>query len=90
MVYHTSMSQNNTEVDTYGYTAVVDSCLIHLTPLGKQLMPPPMSEKQVTLASHVVCLSMFGNTVVAQDVESNLYAFDATQNSCEALMKLGF
>lgn len=55
-------------------------------------MPPPMSEKQVTLASHVVCLSMFGNKVVAQDIETNLYLFDASDvgKTCEPFKKLGF
>lgn len=35
LAYHTSMSQNNTSLDTYGYTSVVDGSCIHLTPLGR-------------------------------------------------------
>lgn len=46
--YHTSSSNfNHKESPDLAYTAVVDNQFINLTPLGKFLMPPPMSEKQV-------------------------------------------
>jgi hypothetical protein len=44
-VYHSSITSCNLDQEKTAYTAVVDGRIIHFTPLGKQLMPPPMSEK---------------------------------------------
>jgi len=48
--YNTSNTTcNHLSIKELAYTAVVDGPTIHLTPLGKFMMPPPMSEKQVIL-----------------------------------------
>ena len=66
LTYHTSSGfYNNVEAPDLSYTAVVDHLTINLTPLGKLLMPPPMSEKQIVLAEPVSCLFMHGHTLVA-------------------------
>lgn len=43
--YHSSITSCNLGNDKTSYTAVVDGRKVYLSPLGKQLMPPPMSEK---------------------------------------------
>lgn len=63
--------------DDFGYQTVVDGLCLNLTPLGKQLMPPPMFEKQVTVRHHPVCVSMFGSHTVVTDTHNNLYVFNA-------------
>lgn len=61
-IYNTSNHNfNRSEEKELAFTAVVDGNMIHLTPLGKFLMPPPMSEKQVKLPSFAQCLSMYGH-----------------------------
>ena len=42
---------NHKDVPHDGYIAVVDGMDVHLTPLGRFVMPPPMSEKKVRLQS---------------------------------------
>jgi hypothetical protein len=71
------MSSCNQGNDTDGYTIVVDGSLLNFTPLGKQLMPPPMFEKQVCLPSHPVCVSMYNSHTAALDLHNNLYHFNA-------------
>jgi IKI3 family len=46
LTYHTSSGNfNHFEHPDLSYTAVIDYAHINLTPLGKFVMPPPMSEK---------------------------------------------
>lgn len=66
--YHSSMVSCN-QGDETGYTTVVDGVTLSLTPLGKMLMPPPMSEKQFKLKAHLVCLAMFGTQLVCTDAD---------------------
>lgn len=73
------MSSCNKGADVNGYTVVVDGPLLNLTPLGKQLMPPPMFEKQVTLLAQPVCVSMYNSHTAVLDVRNNLYYFNAEQ-----------
>ena len=77
-VYNSSNSTcNQINVKELAYTAVVDGPTIHLTPLGKFVMPPPMSEKQVLLPSFAQCLSMYGHRVCAySELSQELYTFD--------------
>jgi elongator complex protein 1 len=50
LTYNTSSSNFNHEhSQDLAYTAFVEHKTINLTPLGKFMMPPPMSEKQITL-----------------------------------------
>ena len=69
---------NHREIPDLSYTAVVDNHVLNLTPLGKLLMPPPMSEKQVPLASEEppTCLTMHGHTLVAV-ANGKLHVLDA-------------
>lgn len=46
-VYHTTNEVAVKEYDNISYTANVDFTKILLTPLGRQVIPPPMSEKAV-------------------------------------------
>ena len=87
------MASCNKGDDQYGYQAVVDGLNLNLTPLGKQLMPPPMCEKFVTLKQHPVCLSMYGSHSVVTDTDNNLYVFNSlevTQQSLEVSLKLQY
>lgn len=46
LTYHSSnQTCNHAGTKDLAYVAVVDGLTVHLTPLGKFLMPPPMSEK---------------------------------------------
>jgi hypothetical protein len=65
------------------YTAVIDNNIINLTPLGKFVMPPPMSEKQVPLPfseEPPSCFTMHGHTALAlapsSSSEGSLLVFD--------------
>lgn len=78
-VYHSSMASCNHATDETGYAAVVDGFKLNLTPLGKMLMPPPMFEKQVSFATHPVCVSMFNAQVAVTDTLNNLYVFNAEE-----------
>jgi hypothetical protein len=76
--YHVSNAHSNhASTKDSSYVAVVDGCTIHLTPLGKFLMPPPMSEKQVTLPVVANCLSLYGHWAVAySDMDQCFFSFD--------------
>ena len=63
--------------DTTAYTSVIDGKRIHLTPLGKQLMPPPMSEKWLQLEDFPVHFSMYGSKALVIDSSNNIYQFDS-------------
>lgn len=59
--------------------AVVDFNQINLSPLGKFVIPPPMSEKQVLLKTSepVSCVAMHGHTLVALNAsQSTLLIID--------------
>lgn len=73
--YNSSNSTfNHRDQHDFAYTAVVDGSTINLTPLGKFLMPPPMSEKQVILPAFANCLSMYGHQVLAySDASRSFY-----------------
>lgn len=79
--YHSSSSNfNHAESPDLSYVSVIDHNQINLTPLGKFVMPPPMSEKQVhltTLDEPVTCLVMYGNSTVALSANGTLIVFDA-------------
>ena len=70
------MANYNFGNDELGYSAVVDGFNLNLTPLGKQLMPPPMFEKQVIFPGHPVCVSMYGNYVTVADNKNQIYFFN--------------
>jgi len=73
------MATYNRADDEYGYQLVVDGLNLNLTPLGKQLMPPPMCEKSVTLTNHPVCVSMYGSHTAVTDTHNNVYLFNCQQ-----------
>ncbi len=79
LTYHTSsMNYNHAQSPDLSYTSVVDNNFLNLTPLGKFVMPPPMSEKQVPLPdtdAPCSCLTMYGHTVVAI-ANKKIYTFD--------------
>jgi len=68
------------------YTAVVDNHVTNLTPLGKLLMPPPMSEKQVALPASEPpsCLTMHGHGLVAL-ANGSLHLLDASTSALRSL-----
>lgn len=83
--YHSSnLTCNHSNLTDFAYTAVVDGPTIHLTPLAKLLMPPPMSEKQVTLPHFCQCLSLFGHWAIAVSEKSILsFECEAGQSSLQ-------
>jgi len=58
--YHSSMASYNM-ADDLAYTLVVNGSTLMLTPLGKLLMPPPMSEKEVKVEGVPTCVCMFSH-----------------------------
>lgn len=66
--------------EEFGYAAVVDGQTVHLTPLGKFLMPPPMSEKQIALPAFPTSLSLYGHHGVAYaDTTGKFYSFECVE-----------
>ena len=79
LTYTTSSGNfNHAGHEDLSYSAVVDNAHINLTPLGKFLMPPPMSEKQIPLKSPCQALFMFGHTFIGLSGDS-LVTFDAAK-----------
>jgi len=79
LIYTTSSGNfNHAGHEDLSYAAVVDNAHINLTPLGKFLMPPPMSEKQIPLKSPCQAVFMFGHTFIGLSGDS-LVTFDAAK-----------
>ena len=77
LCYHTSSGNfNHLGHNDLSYTAVVDNAHVNLTPLGKLLMPPPMSEKQILIGNTCQAVCIYGHTFVAVAGEQ-LVVFDA-------------
>lgn len=72
--YHTSSSNYNFGKNDLGYTAVVNNRTIQLTPLGKLLMPPPMSEKELNLPSFPNLICLYSHKLFALMKEKNQIA----------------
>lgn len=60
---------------------------LNLTPLGRLLMPPPMSEKQVELDSFPKLIDMFGHTIAAICSNGQLFITDCMDH--EKHVRLG-
>ena len=64
--YTTSMSDFNHKGQmNSAYVAFINGRDICLSPLSKQVIPPPLFEKKVTLAAFPTCLTLFGHTALA-------------------------
>lgn len=65
-LYDTSLkSFNQKNEKNLAYTCFITNNILNLTPLGRFLMPPPMSEKQVKLDGVPVHLDMHGHLISA-------------------------
>ena len=60
-VYHTSSDVSTKDYDSLSYTANVDFRKVLVTPLSKQVIPPPMSEKVIDLNDQPNSLYFFKN-----------------------------
>ena len=62
--YNTSLkSFNQKNEHNLAYVCFVTGNTLNLTPLGKFVMPPPMSEKKVELEGFPVLIDMFGHQI---------------------------
>jgi len=76
--YTTSVkSFNHRTFKNLTYSCFVTNNRLNLTPLGRLLMPPPMSEKQVTLDSFPKLIDMFGHTIAAVCSNGELFVTDS-------------
>jgi len=64
--YKTSLkSFNHKNEKNLAYVCVVDNQCLNLTPLGRFVMPPPMFEKQIQLASFPLFVDLHGHHIAA-------------------------
>jgi hypothetical protein len=85
LTYHTSSGNfNHFGHHDLSYTAVVDNAHINLTPLGRLLMPPPMSEKQVPVEDVCQAVWMYGHTFIGI-AGDQLVALDAEKVEAKRL-----
>ena len=67
---------NHKAFKNLSYTCFVTDSTLNLTPLGRLLMPPPMSEKQIALSSFPFLIDMFGHTMACLTSEGELFISD--------------
>lgn len=79
--YTTSVkSFNHKAHKNLSYTCFVTDRTLNLTPLGRLLMPPPMSEKQIELDSFPKLIDMFGHTIATLCSNGDLYMTDCIEH----------
>lgn len=92
--YTTSLkSYNQKEKANLAYVCVVTDTVLNLTPLGKVVMPPPMSEKQVDLKSFPVHVDMFGHQIATLCENSDVYVLNCMEHEkvhCLKAIENGF
>ena len=72
-------SKNHKGDKNLAYVCFIDNLNLNLTPLGRQLMPPPMCEKSIIAESFPIHVDMFGHQLVALCEDGQLLVCDCVQ-----------